>query len=149
MASTAWASVWMFGRLPSSWTSQFLHSAKAWSTRQTFLKVLSYSDFVYSTDLGADLREFLQAAARANILYYDLGGTYCACEKQWNVQEYWGKTFSGLAFNLPHFIDLAKILIKYSLRWGCTLMCWGTDFSEYMYRSRRSWCTEASRWRVS
>ena len=58
----------------------------------------------------------LQAAARANIFYYDLGGTYCACEKQWNVQEYWGKTFSGLAFNLPHFIDLAKILIKYSLR---------------------------------
>ena len=63
------------------------------------------------------------AVARSNIFYYDLGGTYCACEKQWNVQEYWGKTFSGLAFNLPHFIDLITAVLVYGdFRFACFLI---------------------------
>lgn len=37
--------------------------------------------------------------------YFDLGATYCACERQWDIKEYWRKTFSGLAFNLPHLVD--------------------------------------------
>ena len=62
-------------------------------------------------------------AARANVFYYDLGGTYCACEKQWNVQEYWEKTFSGLAFNLPHFIDLITAVLVYgNFRFACFLI---------------------------
>lgn len=55
----------------------------------------------------------LRPGMEKQIFYFDLGGTYCACEKQWNRSEYWKKTFSGLAFNLPHFIDalVASIII--------------------------------------
>jgi len=39
------------------------------------------------------------------LFYYDMGGTYCVGERQWNVREYWEKTLSGMAFNFPHLID--------------------------------------------
>ena len=42
---------------------------------------------------------------RGNFFYFDLGGTYCVCEKQWSIRQYWEKTLSGLAFNFPHLID--------------------------------------------
>ena len=61
---------------------------------------------------------------RSSIYYYDLGGTYCACEKQWNVAEYLGKIFSGLAFNLPHFIDMMTAALVYGdLRFAFFLIC--------------------------
>ena len=39
------------------------------------------------------------------LFYYDLGGTYCLCEKQWSNKEYWQKTLSGMAFNFPHLLN--------------------------------------------
>jgi len=39
------------------------------------------------------------------LFYFDLGGTYCLCESQWNIKEYWQKTLSGMAFNFPHLLN--------------------------------------------
>mmetsp|Transcript_17809 Transcript_17809/g.37002 ORF Transcript_17809/g.37002 Transcript_17809/m.37002 type:complete len:525 (+) Transcript_17809:169-1743(+) len=39
------------------------------------------------------------------LFYFDLGGTYCLCEKQWSTNEYWQKTLSGMAFNFPHLLN--------------------------------------------
>ena len=39
------------------------------------------------------------------LFYFDLGGTYCLCEKQWSNKEYWQKTLSGMAFNFPHLLN--------------------------------------------
>eukprot|EP00927_Polykrikos_kofoidii_P002884 TRINITY_DN11153_c0_g3_i1.p1 TRINITY_DN11153_c0_g3~~TRINITY_DN11153_c0_g3_i1.p1 ORF type:complete len:759 (-),score=77.25 TRINITY_DN11153_c0_g3_i1:193-2469(-) len=63
------------------------------------------------------------------LFYFDLGGTYCACEKQWNVLDYWKRVFSGLAFNFPHlanafiytwfFGDLLLILLSIAFNEFC------------------------------
>ena len=48
--------------------------------------------------------------------WHDLGGTICVCEKRWDVEEYWAKTFSSFAFNFPHFMTPFQIYIVYQ-RW--------------------------------
>lgn len=64
-----------------------------------------------------------------HFFYFDLGGTYCACEKQWNVAEYWRKTFSGRAFNLPHFIDaLVACLVFGDLK----AVCFAVGINEFI-----------------
>ena len=54
------------------------------------------------------------------LFYFDLGATYCLCEKQWDVGEYWEKTLSGLAFNVPHL--LTGFIFSYTVGLKFTLM---------------------------
>ena len=73
--------------------------------RNGFTHVSDHDPTVEQSKMPTNELFTVKAGHEDDYFYYDLGGTWCVCEKMWDIREYWEKALSGLAFNFPHLID--------------------------------------------
>ena len=69
--------------------------------------LVDYADVLFSSRAKANkLRNAISVYDRPDIssFGFDLGGSTCACQLQWDVKQYWQRVFYGPKYVAPHCI---------------------------------------------